>query len=104
MNSEVENFLPLVNDMAAFGYSDFCWQFAYCLRGYFYEAKQWNIWVNCYQVAADAAAREGDRRAKGLILNNLGMGLARLGRHEDAESCYVMAERAFSDAGDIQGK
>ncbi|MDX3195240.1 tetratricopeptide repeat protein [Streptomyces sp. MN03-5084-2B] len=104
MDSEVENFRPLVDSMAEFGFDELCWQFAYCLRGYFYEAKQWDVWVGCYLVAAGAAARLRDRRAEGLMLNNLGIALARLGRHQEAGEHYAMAERAFREAGDLYGE
>ncbi|MGM1058556.1 glycosyltransferase [Saccharothrix sp. Mg75] len=104
MSAELENFPILLKYMTDAGYDELCWQFAYCLRGYFYEAKQWDVWVDCYHVAADAAARTRDRRAEGLILNNQGMALSRLGRHREAEKCYVMAEGAFRDVNDVHGE
>lgn len=104
MGAEVENFPAVVTDMARAGHDDLCWQLAYCLRGYFFEAKQWDTWVTCYRVAADAAARLSDRRAEGLILNDLGMALAESGSREDAGNYYSLAEHAFRDAGDTHGE
>jgi tetratricopeptide (TPR) repeat protein len=104
MSGEAENFLPTIREMYRDGSMDVCWQFTYCLRGYFFVTKPWKTWVEAYRIAAAAAARLRDRRAEGMMLNNLGLALTELGRPDDAADCYARAREAFSEVRDPYGE
>lgn len=104
MESEVDNFLPLIQEMALRLEDRACWQFAYCLRGYFYATKQWELMTACYEQAMDAAMRTGDHRAIAILLNNLGLASMQLGHKGAAMELYSRAQTEFSAADDRFGE
>lgn len=103
MVEELENFLPLIKEMHRLEYDGVCWQFAYCLRGYFFVSKQWDTWIEAYGIALAAARRLGDRRAEAMMLINLGLASDELGRKDEAGAYYEQAREAFTDAKDEHG-
>jgi glycosyltransferase involved in cell wall biosynthesis/tetratricopeptide (TPR) repeat protein len=104
MAAEAPNFVPIVEEMAALGFNDICWQLAYCLRGYFFEDKQWAMLTSTYLVAAGAAQRLGDQWAEANMLNNLGLASCESGRSDVAADYYTRAREAFRAAGDQHGE
>ncbi|OXM47905.1 NTPase [Amycolatopsis alba DSM 44262] len=104
MESEVDNFLPLLQEMASRRHDMVCWQFAYCLRGYFYATKQWELMTACYGQAMEAATRTGDHRAIAIVLNNLGLASMQLGHKDEAMELYSRAQLEFSAADDRFGE
>ncbi|MFI9449719.1 glycosyltransferase [Amycolatopsis sp. NPDC052450] len=104
MESEVDNFLPLLQEMALRREDKACWQFAYCLRGYFYATKQWELMTACYGQAMEAATRTGDHRAVAIVLNNLGLASMQLGRKDEAMELYARAQKEFSAVDDRFGE
>lgn len=103
MNSEQENLLSLASEMSRRGFDGPCWQFCYHLRGFFFVTKLWTTWIEAFRIAVQAARRVPDRRAEGIMLNDLGVALAEFGKHGEAELCYTNAERAFREIDDPQG-
>ncbi|WP_260473760.1 tetratricopeptide repeat protein [Amycolatopsis balhimycina] len=104
MDLEVDNFLPLVQEMAAQGNDAECWQFVHNLREYFYATKQWELMVACFKQAVEPARRTGDHRALGVTLNGLGLALGQLGEPDEAMRLYSRARAEFVTAEDPYGE
>jgi len=79
-----------------------CWQLAYALRGYYFLAKRWDLWVRTHRIALTAARRAGDRRAEAMTLNNLGMAMVDQDRIA-ATAHYQRALAIFDAVGDEHG-
>jgi glycosyltransferase involved in cell wall biosynthesis/tetratricopeptide (TPR) repeat protein len=103
MVDELENFLPLLMEMHKLGHDEVCWQFAYCLRGYFFVSKEWDTWIRAYWIALASSRRLADRRAEAMVLINLGLAHGELGRKDDAAMYYELARAAFTEAADPHG-
>ena len=104
MDLEVDNFLPLLGEMNGHGHDTACWQFAYCLREYFYATKQWELMVACFDVAVESATRTGSHLAMGVTLNGLGLAHGQLDQREEAMRLYSRARAAFVAAEDPYGE
>ncbi|KOX13006.1 NTPase [Saccharothrix sp. NRRL B-16348] len=104
MDSEVDNFLLLVQEMAGTGHDTECWQFAYYLREYFYATKQWELMIACFTQALKSATRTGNHRAVGVTLNGLGLARSRLDERDEAMRLYSQAREEFVKADDPFGE
>ncbi|MFC4507854.1 MULTISPECIES: helix-turn-helix domain-containing protein [Streptomyces] len=104
MDHEVDNFLPIVQEMAQHGEDTACWQFAYYLRGYFYTTKQWELMVACYERALVSATKSGDHKVMAIVLNNLGLACTQIDRKDEAMRLYSRARGEFAKAGDPYGE
>ncbi|MFF4588186.1 helix-turn-helix domain-containing protein [Streptomyces sp. NPDC001388] len=104
MDREVDNFLPVVQEMSQRDEDTACWQFAYCLRGYFYTTKQWELMVACYEPALVSATRSGNHKALAIVLNNMGLACTQLDRKNEAMSLYSRAREEFAAADDPYGE
>jgi tetratricopeptide (TPR) repeat protein len=60
-------------------------------------------WVDTHELALAAARREGDRRAEGWTLRNLGNAWLEQGRYADAAACFAAAAAIFVDLGNTLG-
>ncbi|WP_246258369.1 tetratricopeptide repeat protein [Amycolatopsis anabasis] len=103
MDREVDNFLPIVQEMSERGESGACWRFVYYLRGYFYATKQWELMTACYERALESAGSQ-DHQVVAIVLNNLGLACAQLGRRDEAMRLYARARDEFVTAKDPYGE
>lgn len=104
MDREVDNFHPVIQEIAAQGQHAKCWQFAYYLRGYFYATKQWELMVTCFEQALESAKLSKNPQAEAITLNNLGLANTQLQRKSDAMALYAEARLAFVAAKDPYGE
>ncbi|MCC8245501.1 tetratricopeptide repeat protein [Saccharothrix luteola] len=80
-----------------------CWQLAFLLRDYFFQAKLWDQWIDTHRTAAASARAAGDDRALAMTLNNLGIAHADRGELEQAGGYYAEAMELFREVGDEHG-
>lgn len=80
-----------------------CWQLAYVMRAFFYRDKHFDAWVRTHRAALAAAEADGDLKATGMILNNLGMAHLELGDVANAIDCHERAQACFALADDEPG-
>jgi glycosyltransferase involved in cell wall biosynthesis/tetratricopeptide (TPR) repeat protein/transcriptional regulator with XRE-family HTH domain len=104
MSDELDNFHPVIQEIAAQGEHARCWQFAYNLRGYFYGTKQWELMISCFEQALASATMSGSQQAVAIILNNLGLANTQLHRRNEAMALYAQARRAFVVVRDSYGE
>lgn len=104
MDQEVDNFLPIVREMLEHGENGTCWRFVYYLRGYFYVTKQWELMFACYEQALRPAVQAQEHQAAAIMMNNLGLASAQLGKKDEAVRLYAAARAEFVSAEDSYGE
>ncbi|MGW3472209.1 tetratricopeptide repeat protein [Saccharopolyspora sp. NPDC000995] len=81
-----------------------CWQLAFVLRGFFFEAKLWDPWISTHRRARESAARLDDRCALAGTNSHLGVALADRGDLAGAAECYRDAPELYRELGDEPGE
>ncbi|MEV6228063.1 tetratricopeptide repeat protein [Saccharopolyspora shandongensis] len=100
---EWPNLVALCRAAQERGEYEHCWQLAYVLRGFFFEAKLWEPWIRTHRSARAAAAALADRWALASTTSHLGVCFADRGDLEEASSCYREALELFEEIGDEHG-
>ncbi|HEV7711458.1 MAG TPA: tetratricopeptide repeat protein [Asanoa sp.] len=80
------------------------WQLAWCLTTFFDRQGHWHDWVATQRLALSAAVGMADRAAQAFAHRNLGLALAQLGRHDEADPHLATALDMYHDLGDDVGQ
>jgi tetratricopeptide (TPR) repeat protein len=94
----------LVRVAAERGLHDRAWRLALLLRGYFFAAKLWAVWLETHEVALASARTIGDQWAEAATLNNLGIAYVDRGDIDTAERCYEAALPLYHALRDEHGQ
>lgn len=101
---EWPNLVELSRVAQRFGEHERCWQLAFVLRGFFFEAKLWDPWIAIHRRARESAARLDDRWALASTNSHLGVALADRGDLAGAAECYRDALELYRELGDECGE
>jgi transcriptional regulator with XRE-family HTH domain/tetratricopeptide (TPR) repeat protein len=80
------------------------WQLAWCLTTFFDRQGHWHDWVTTQRLALASAVRLGDRPAQAFSHRNLGLALASLGRHDEADQSLRTALASYGELADDVGQ
>jgi len=80
------------------------WQLAWCLTTFFVWQGHWHDWVATQRLALSAAVGMADRAAQAFTHRNLGVALAQLGRHDEADPHLATALNMYHDLADDVGQ
>lgn len=81
-----------------------CWQLAHVMRAFFHRDKHFDTWIRTHRSALAATEADGDLKATGMILNNLGMAYLEVSDATSAVDCHERAQACFALAGDERGE
>ncbi|MCX2729438.1 tetratricopeptide repeat protein [Saccharopolyspora sp. NFXS83] len=101
---EWPNLVELSRAARQAGEHEHCWQLAFVLRGFFFEAKLWDPWIAVHRWARDSAANLEDWWALAGTNSHLGVALADRGDLAGAEECYREALDLYREIGDPHGE
>ncbi|MGW7530967.1 AfsR/SARP family transcriptional regulator [Amycolatopsis sp. NPDC054798] len=103
-DAEHANLLAAQRSAAEHGLQHTVWQLAWALTAYHHRRARLHDDLAVCRAAADAAGRLTESAVQVVTNRRLGLACARVGRHDEAESCLHRALRLAERAGDVSAQ
>ena len=104
VDAEERNIRALVKTAARHGDHVRAWRLAYRTGVLHYRCSNKMWWLEILEPGLESARRLGDRRAERLLVSNMGLALAELGRHQEAVARMEEALVVARELGDRQAE
>jgi DNA-binding SARP family transcriptional activator/tetratricopeptide (TPR) repeat protein len=104
VDAEERTIRALVKAAALHGDHARAWRLAYRIGVLHYRCSNKAWWLEILQPGLESARRLGDRPAQRLLLSNMGLALAELGRHDEAVAKMAEALAMARELGDRQAE
>jgi tetratricopeptide (TPR) repeat protein/transcriptional regulator with XRE-family HTH domain len=101
--AERPTIVRLTHDAAQRGMHDLAWRLPTTLWGFLSLRNHWADLINTHQVALASSRALGDRRGQAIVLNNLGVAKANVGRPDHAHTLLCQALALRKEVGDTWG-
>ncbi|WP_078967003.1 AfsR/SARP family transcriptional regulator [Streptomyces sp. WM6378] len=97
---ERDTIASLVRTAQRIGCHEQAWQLAYLLFDYFYAAGQVREWADTLRIGLRSAEMAGNRRARAVLFNHLGVAHSRMGLNSGAAQQLRLGLRLAEELGD----